>query len=491
MEQDTRDIENKLPLSNLFNKKKDIQKDEHLETRQDELCCQTDEYFSDSKSSSTSLYSCETFQENKRVSFYSEFKKEFPDYVRENKETLKHSKSLEALVTKKISVKKNDILEEIREINDSIAKMKEKRRVLKKTLAELSLMSNSSEDNYFSRRSSTSSTGRDSHLSFLNSSHSHSSSPLTTLVGHKLPVTCIDFEHFHEYLASGSEDGTIKIWDLGSWKLLRSLNISPLHAIRTLEIRDGLLVSGGDDREIHIFSLPEISSSSFEFLKPSTDTYSIPFLRSKCTGHLSPIKTLKYDSSYIISGDEGNNIMVWDINTSIRITSFRNDDNNELDGVNDENIGVWALQFYENALATGGADGIVRLWDIRMQCLAPIRRLASHTLPVKCLQFGNGYLMSGSLDRTLRIVDLRMGKIIESYLSKEEGGIMDFQYDENKIIAAGGDENIHIIDRKSKAQYSFQGHQSTVRSLKFSASSLVTAGDDCVIKLWNLPNNRV
>ncbi len=160
--------------------------------------------------------------------------------------------------------------------------------------------------------------------------------------------------------------------------------------------------------------------------------------------------------------------------------------------------GVGALQFYQHAVAAGHSDGIIRLYDIRTasgasaelspskSSLLPCRSLAGHTLPITTLQFDDINVVSGSLDRVIRVWDLRNGKAVEGFVSQSHTGIQKLQFDKEKIVAAAGDECVMVVDRKSKEQKMLSGHRSVVRTVRFHGKRLVSGGDDCVLKLWDI-----
>jgi division protein 1 len=65
---------------------------------------------------------------------------------------------------------------------------------------------------------------------------------------------------------------------------------------------------------------------------------------------------------------------------------------------------VGALQVFDAALACGTADGMVRLWDLRSGQVH--RSLVGHTGPITSLQFDDMHLVTGSLDRSIRVSTL-------------------------------------------------------------------------------------
>lgn len=71
------------------------------------------------------------------------------------------------------------------------------------------------------------------------------------------------------------------------------------------------------------------------------------------------------------------------------------------------------------------------------------RTLIGHTGPVTCLQFDETHIVSGSLDKTLRIWDLRMGGAAVETL-RYEYPVMALQFDSRKIVACTGENGIEV-----------------------------------------------
>ena len=95
-------------------------------------------------------------------------------------------------------------------------------------------------------------------------------------------------------------------------------------------------------------------------------------------------------------------------------------------------------------LATGGADGIVRTWDLSAGG-APLRRLAAHRAPVTCLQADGAKLVSGGRDGALRVWDLASGE--QRYSISGHTAYLDaLQFDGTRLIASGTNNLIALHD---------------------------------------------
>ena len=125
---------------------------------------------------------------------------------------------------------------------------------------------------------------------------------------------------------------------------------------------------------------------------------------------------------------------------------------------------IGAVQSWEYALVSGSGDGAVRMWDMRTG--QAHRTLLGHTGPVTCLQFDEIHVVSGSLDKSVRvrgwslfsrflgpllinhvenhtqIWDLRTGGVLET--NKYEHGVTALQFDSRKVICASGENGVKV-----------------------------------------------
>jgi len=122
---------------------------------------------------------------------------------------------------------------------------------------------------------------------------------------------------------------------------------------------------------------------------------------------------------------------------------------------------IGAVQSWEYALVSGSGDGAVRMWDMRTG--QAHRTLLGHTGPVTCLQFDEIHVVSGSLDKSVRvrslaalflgallksthllvqIWDLRTGGVLETI--KYDHGVTALQFDSRKVISASGENGVKV-----------------------------------------------
>lgn len=70
------------------------------------------------------------------------------------------------------------------------------------------------------------------------------------------------------------------------------------------------------------------------------------------------------------------------------------------------------------------------------------RTLPGHNAPITCLQFDQVHLVSGSLDKTVRIWDLRTGSVFDTLTYTTP--VSSLQFDASKIISSGTSSTIDV-----------------------------------------------
>lgn len=130
----------------------------------------------------------------------------------------------------------------------------------------------------------------------------------------------------------------------------------------------------------------------------------------------------------------------------------------------DHTAPITALDFSEpyGTLVSSALDDTVRVWDLATG--AEAGRLRGHSDTVKCLQVEDELCITGSMDSTIKLWDLRRVEDYEARLSMKESGEMN----ESQISESDEGKDYHPCLR------TLDGHSKAVTSLYFDDTCLVS-----------------
>jgi division protein 1 len=253
---------------------------------------------------------------------------------------------------------------------------------------------------------------------------------------HSDTITAMDFDVPFGTMVTSARDDTVKVWDLNAGRCIGVLE-GHTASVRTLQVEDNILATGGVDATIRLWDLSKAhyDPQGSQFGREDEDENGIAFENpddhavdppegnmSDCPlftleAHMDEITALYFRGDVLVSGSADKTLRQWDLEkgrcvqtldvmwaaaqASASMGSSEGTWRQTSRSTSGSADFVGALQVFESALACGTADGMVRLWDLRSGQVH--RSLVGHTGPVTCLQFDDAHLVTGSLDRSIRV----------------------------------------------------------------------------------------
>ncbi|CAL9702234.1 unnamed protein product [Knipowitschia caucasica] len=202
---------------------------------------------------------------------------------------------------------------------------------------------------------------------------------IMSLTGSKSPVECLQLNTTEEKVVAGSKSGSIKIWDLESAKLSRTLmgHKANITSLGCHPLSDNFLASSSIDTNIKLW---DVRKKGYIF---------------RYQGHSDAVRSLAFspDGRWLASASDDCVVKLWDLGLGKVITEFKS-----------HTGAVNIVQFHpsEYLLASGSADRTVKLWDLEKFTM--VGSLEGDTSAVRCVFFSpdGSCLYSGSSD-TLRV----------------------------------------------------------------------------------------
>lgn len=275
-------------------------------------------------------------------------------------------------------------------------------------------------------------------------------------------ITAMDFDVPFGTLVTAALDDTLRVWNLNTGRCTGLLE-GHISSVRCIQVEDSIVASGANDATVRLWDLSQAeytpTQSSTITRAPTVNTDDptendddlfpdapanlgatqdrLPSSASMAdcpmftlSSHVAEVTALHFQGQTLVSGSSDKTLRQWDLNTGRCVQtldvlwaaaqatstagsafpspspSFEQSEwfrptvgRAQTAAVEADFVG--ALQIFQSAVACGTADSVVRLWDLRSGAVQ--RQLIGHTGGVTALQFDDVHLVTGSMDRSIRV----------------------------------------------------------------------------------------
>jgi WD40 repeat protein len=157
------------------------------------------------------------------------------------------------------------------------------------------------------------------------------------------------------------------------------------------------------------------------------------------------------------------------------------------------NVVAWSPD--RRRLASGGAEGMVRVWEARSGKL--LHEVKGHAGWVGTVAYApdGASLASGGGDGTVRVWEARSGKLLHE-LKGHAGWARTVAYapDGASLASGGGDGTVRVWEARSgKLLHELKGHTGGVRTVAYApdGASLASGSDDGTVRVWEARSGKL
>ncbi|EED90164.1 platelet-activating factor acetylhydrolase beta subunit-like protein [Thalassiosira pseudonana CCMP1335] len=318
-----------------------------------------------------------------------------------------------------------------------------------------------------------------------------------TLQSHSAVVTTVSVHPVYTMAASGSEDGTIKLWDHESGEYLRTLR-GHTNVVTCVDFspKGGYLASTSTDLSIKIWDVKEFTC--VRTLRGHDHTIS-------CVRFVPPT-----GAKIVVTASRDSTVKFWDLETgfcdatvsdhSDWVRCLANTTTSSLALVatsgNDRTIYVYnAHEKREKVAELRGHDHVVESLSFLCSSLLPKKGSAASRPTTSAAEGASSsweYLASGSRDRTVRLWTVANGgSCLMTFRAHENWvrGVL-IHPSGNHILSCGDDRSIRVFDIKSnrclRTIEDAHPHFVTSMAMHYTLPILVSGGVDHAVKCWQL-----
>ena len=315
---------------------------------------------------------------------------------------------------------------------------------------------------------------------------------ITTYRGHAAPVNAVAWSpsdqyeavHYRSRLATGSDDGTVQIWDAMAGRKISTYR-GHSGAVNAIAWQEGLgnpppdgqwIASAGVDCTVQVWaahSMRKVCTYTRHSAKVTALAWS-PARFPSSGGH----------SSLIASASEDSTVQVWDATTGQRQFIY-----------SEHTHPVYAVAWSPDGqyIASAGEDMVVQVWKVPAKDTSAGKilltsRNSSHTILTLAWSPDGKYLASGGADQVVEVWEVATGSTSCTYHGHQfTVSAVAWSPDGSRIASASFDRTVQIWDAATgENAVSYSGHSNWVYAVAWAKSGqyIASASSDKTAQVW-------
>lgn len=288
--------------------------------------------------------------------------------------------------------------------------------------------------------------------------------------GHSKRVSCVAVSGEPRWIASGSDDNTVRIWDRTGVTAPRVITVSQrwFRCITWTPDMEHIVV-GTEQSDIWICDVHGLKTCEV----------------IQAGNWISSVKVTS-DGRFIISACYGGTVQMWEFSTCLPMGEPLRGHTGTVTSV--------TVNSGEDRIVSASYDGTIKEWRLQPNDVEQ----CAHKRAVSCVTINaeQSMLASGSYDRTTRLWNMATGKPLHGAFQGSKGPVRSVAFTQNgcQIASGFGDGVIVIRDTASGnlVHEGLKGHRGAVRCLCFSpeGSLIATGSEDKTVMIWDCTSGR-
>ncbi|XP_052185440.1 zinc finger CCCH domain-containing protein 48-like [Diospyros lotus] len=283
---------------------------------------------------------------------------------------------------------------------------------------------------------------------------------LTQLKGHQKVVTGIAMPSGSDKLYTGSKDETVRVWDCQSGQCAGIINVGGEVGCM---LSEGPWVFVGLPNIVKAWNIQTVIDLSL-------------------SGPVGQVYALAVGNDLLFAGTQDGTILAWRFNAVTNCFEPAA----ELKG---HTLSVVTLVVGAGRLYSGSMDNSIRVWNLEtLQCL---QTLSEHTSVVMSVLCWDQFLLSCSLDKTIKVwVATDSGNLEVTYTHNEEHGLLTLcgMHDSEAkpvLFCSCNDNSVRIYDLPTFSERGKLFAEQEIRSIQMGPGGLFFTGDGTgQVRVW-------